>query len=50
MREYECIECGCLFKAKLVHSESEDQVLFCVNCGSELEDKLDDNFYDNLDE
>ena len=42
MTEYECIECGCLFKAKLAHDDSEDDVLYCVNCGTQLEDDLDE--------
>lgn len=45
--EYECIECGCLFHASMVHEDSEDRVAFCINCGAELEDELDENFYED---
>lgn len=50
MTEYECIECGCLFNVKMVHEDSEDEVLYCVNCGTELEDELDENFFEDEDD
>ena len=49
MTEHECIECGCHFNVKMVHEDSEDEVIYCVNCGSELDDDLDENFYDDED-
>lgn len=50
MTEYECIECGSLFNVKMVHEDSEDEVLYCVSCGSELGDELDENFYIDEDD
>jgi DNA-directed RNA polymerase subunit RPC12/RpoP len=45
--DYECIECGCQFIAEMMHADSEDRVVYCVNCGTELEDELDENFYED---
>ena len=50
MNEFECIECGCLFNVSMAHEDSEDTVAYCVNCGSELEDDLDENFYEDEDD
>ena len=50
MNEFECIECGCLFKAQMVHEDSEDEVIYCVNCGTELEDQLDVNLFEDEDD
>ena len=41
----ECIDCGAIFTTKFKYEEEEEKVVFCVNCGSKLEDDLDENFY-----
>jgi predicted nucleic acid-binding Zn-ribbon protein len=46
-REHECIECGALFSVDFVEDESDDQVKFCVSCGSNLEVELDLRLYDD---
>jgi len=50
MNEFECIECGFLFKAQMVHEDSEDEVIYCINCGTELEDQLDENLFEDEDD
>jgi len=50
MNEFECIECGCLFNVQMVHEDSEDEVIYCVNCGSELGDRLDENLFEDEDD
>jgi len=50
MNEFECIECGCLYKAQMVHEDSEDEVIYCINCGTELEDQLDENLFEDEDD
>lgn len=47
---YECIECGCIFTVVFEHEDTEDEVMYCPNCGSELEDELDESFYEDEDE
>lgn len=46
----ECIECGCSFKVTMQYDEAEDVVAYCPNCGTELEDELDENFYEDEDD
>lgn len=48
--DYECIECGCMFDVKFAYAEAEESVAYCVNCGVELEDELDENFYVDEDD
>jgi len=45
----ECIDCGAIFYTKFKYEVEEESVVYCVNCGSKLEDDLDENFY-NTDE
>jgi len=43
MNEYECIECGCRFSVEMAFEDAEEQVKYCVNCGTQLEDDIDLN-------
>ena len=41
----ECIECGAQFEVELINAEDTDRVAYCPVCGEQLEDDLDENFY-----
>lgn len=41
----ECIECGAQFEVEIIIAEDTDRAIHCPICGEQLEDNLDENFY-----